>query len=804
MKILKIAFVFFTFIMFCSLTSYAQNVLKGTIQDAQTMEPVAGANVRIPGTATAALTDAKGQFQLNYTSDFDSIYIDGPGYVHQAVAVADKSKDINIYMVPAAEIYMRTVEITDIRQNQSVTNVSDADLHRYSGLNLQDALNNVPGVNMQSRTPWGGQHIIIRGYYPSADNGRTNAENFNGLGYRLSINNIPVTDATGLSIMDDIDFSTLGNVEIIKGPSPLYGSYIGGAVNLFTPKPAPNEHSLSEQFIAGSYGLLRSNTTLQTSDGKTDVWLNYGHQSYSGFRPHDSSMKDYLSFAANFNVNEKQTLSTYFSYSHSNEQLAGEIDSADLYARNAVSNPLYVGNNSHSDIESFRSGVTDKYRFNRHFSNQTTLFATGSTLNSSFAHGFNKNQSMGYGARTAFNYVGRAGKVGIDGTLGAFYQRSNMNAQGNFIPPFVPQPFTPSSPNNTGSDVQNKAATSNIFTQWTFSLPSQFSVALGGSMNFVNFSTQNLVNGAKAAVNPNLIYLNTPVYSQAFSPVFTPSLSLTKTFSRSISAYASASMGYAPPTIAQMLTSAGRVDSSLKPESAMQYEIGARGTLAHKFSYQLAVFDMEITNKLTQEAANSVTYYTNVGEQQNMGAELYLNYAAVNNKDAIISLVRPWISYTYSNFTYKDFKNHVKSKKGEDSIAADYSGNQVAGIAPNMFNIGLDVASKYGFYLNGTFRYMDKVAVTFDNRQSMNSYTLLSAKLGYRRDLGKHFALDVYAGGDNLLSSTYYSFIFLGQNIQELGRADDTFIQKGGGDGYILPAPYKATFYGGFSLKYKF
>ena len=86
----------------------------------------------------------------------------------------------------------------------------------------------------------------------------------------------------------------------------------------------------------------------------------------------------------------------------------------------------------------------------------------------------------------------------------------------------------------------------------------------------------------------------------------------------------------------------------------------------------------------------------------------------------------------------------------------------------------------------------------------MKSYNLLSAKIGYKQQFGPHFGLDAFLGADNLLGSTYYSFIFVGQNIQELGQGSDPYITNGGGDGYILPAPYKATVYGGATLKYSF
>jgi len=801
MKKLHLYFTFFGLFLLGGYAANAQQfVVKGTVQDSKTKDPVGSAIVSIPGTSKSTYNDDNGTFRIGADTKFDSIRIELIGYTRQSVYVGNGQASYNILLQPSGSM-MNEVQVQGVQHSQSVTSLNSADLNRASGLNLQDALNTVPGVNMESRSPWGGQHIVIRGYYPSADNGRTDGENFNGLGYQLYINNIPVTDATGLTIMDDIDFSTLGKVDIQKGPSPLYGSYIAGAVNLYTPRPAPNETSINEQLIAGSYGLLRTNTSIATSDGKSDFWINYGHQTYNGFRPNDGSRKDYVSLASNSYASPKQTISTYFSYAHSYEDLAGELDSSQFYGKQAVSDANYVGNNSHVEIQSFRAGVTDRYDFSDHFNFQATVFGSGSTLNQFFAHGFNKDVNTNLGGRLALNFVSRTDALSVDGTVGFSALRSDQNAQGNFILPFVSPPFTQNSPHDNPSDVQNYAITSAIFTQWAFTLPSRWSLTVGASLNYVTFGTQNLLHGKNDS-----IYLNEPILSNTFAPVFTPSACLSKIINNNMSVYASYGMGYAPPTISEITNSAGQVNTSLKPESAVQYEIGTKGSLGgtNQFSYQLALFDMDVTNRLTSEVANGISYYTNVGEQSNIGAELYAGYAIINDKNSFLSLVRPWVSLAYSDFTYVDFETHTKAHNGGDSVTANYSKNKVAEVSPIVLNIGLDVATKMGFYLNATYRYVDRAPVTFDNDHYMSAYGLLGARIGYKQDLGKHFVLDVFAGGDNLLSAIYYNFIFVGNNIQELAQGTDTYVKNGGGDGYILPAPYKATFYGGISLKYRF
>ncbi len=67
----------------------------------------------------------------------------------------------------------------------------------------------------------------------------------------MYLNGIPITDAEGITVMDDIDFGSIGSVEILKGPSgTLYGSAIAGVVNLKTIRPGPPErHPLDKRLF---------------------------------------------------------------------------------------------------------------------------------------------------------------------------------------------------------------------------------------------------------------------------------------------------------------------------------------------------------------------------------------------------------------------------------------------------------------------------------------------------------------------------------------------------------------------------
>jgi iron complex outermembrane recepter protein len=140
-----------------------------------------------------------------------------------------------------------------------------------------------------------------------------------------------------------------------------------------------------------------------------------------------------------------------------------------------------------------------------------------------------------------------------------------------------------------------------------------------------------------------------------------------------------------------------------------------------------------------------------------------------------------------------------KSDNNATAATVDFSGNQVARVPKTMYSIGLDAATGAGWYANGTYQYVDKVPVTFDNSTWMKSYSLLDAKIGYKTGIGAHYLLDAYAGGTNLGGSTYYTAIFVGPNYKGLAQGPD----GGTGDGFVLPAPYGAQYYANLKITYK-
>ena len=754
-----------------ALPVHAQVVLRGTVVDRQSGAPVAGALVRVVGSPLATTTSDSGTFSLSSARAITTVTVSRLGYTTADFMVAKADEPIRITLVPTT-VELPGVQVVAHEPAPSTSQVTRADLDRFNGVDLPSVVNTVPGVFMQSRTPFGGARITIRGYYPSTSG---NSPNSNGLGYQIFLNQIPITDAAGSTVLDDIDYASLGNVEVIKGPaSSLYGAPIGGTVNFTLLRPTPNQTSVRQQLLAGGDGLLRTNTRVERASATSDFAVNYGHQQDDSFRPHSRSRKSYLRANGDVAVGADQAVSAFFTYNRSYEELAGEIDSGAFYAREPVSNAAYLANDSHIQLTSFFTGITDNYRISNRFSNQTSVFGSGRFSNQPFAHGYTNATQFNWGARSSFGYSGQVAGADVTGRLGAQAQRSQVTSNGVFIVPAPPYPERPSA-------TENYAVNAYLFTEWGIALPAAVTITLGADLIHNKFSVHNLLRNGQ-------LFDTTKAQTRTFPTVLAPRVQVQKGLGSHGSLYASVSTGYTPPLLSNVVASDNSVNLGLKPERAIQYEVGAQGGLLdQRLQGQVALFDLDNRDKLVTQTVNSVTSTTNIGEQRNAGVELSASYQLVANPQASISVVRPWASYTYTDAKYV----HFESDNNNTPATVDFSDNKVARVPQNMMSAGLDVSTRAGVYVSSTYQYVSRVPVTFDNSTWVRSYDLVGAKLGYKTKIAKRYELDLAAGGDNLTGSTYYSFLFVGPNYRGLAQAKD----GGNGDGYIIPGFYSARYY---------
>ena len=595
-------------------------------------------------------------------------------------------------------------------------------------------------------------------------------------------------DAEGITLMDDIDFASIGNVEIQKGPAgSLYGLAIAGAVNLTTIKPAKGKTSIGQDVLIGNYGLKRFTTTFQQGGEHASLLLNYGTQEADGFMSHSASKKKFANAIFDIRASEKQSVNAYFGYSDSYDERGGELTINQYNQRDYTGNPDYIKRNAHSEVISFRAGLGHNYTFNNHISNNTTVFASGMSNNASSAGGWTDKNAINFGLRSSFNLSWNLkNNFSLSSITGVEAQSQRAQIMGYNM---VANPADSTAYWIIGAMRSNQATTSttaSLFSEWTLAMPHDLSLTAG-----LGYSTMNINLNDRFYVATAL----PKVYDTSYTGMFSPHIALNKVFNKMVSVYASYSRAYKAPVSSYFfIPTTGKVNGGLKPEAGTQFEIGTKGTvLSNKLTYTVAAFQAQFTDKMYAVAvplnANTTaySYIANGGKQDNKGIEASVAYNAFQSKNKFFTLVHPFANFTYSDFRYKDYFFETLNPARTAVIKNDYSNKAVAGISKYVVNIGVDATTKPGIYVNATYSYRDKMPISSDGVNYTTSYNLLNAKIGYQHSFTQHWDLNLYYGINNITNTQYPLMIFVNQLP----------------DAY-LPAPLKANQFGGINLKYNF
>ena len=786
--------IFLAMLLFCLLCkdAAAQQKLAGKVVDAASNSPLYGATISLQGKG-GTTTDKEGRFSINCNQS-NTITVSFIGYRSYKINIKNCDDALNIALVRSDE-YLNAIEITAtsgqnkslLYQPASITKLTTTELKRGTGLFLDDAINgNVPGVTMQRRAVASGQQFNIRGYGNGVRGTNGISSNFDGQGSKVYLNGIPITDAEGITLMDDIDFGSIGNVEVTKGPSgTLYGLAIAGVVNLKTIKPEKGKTLIGQDVMIGSYGLQRYTTHFQMAGDHASLLVNYGRQKSDGFMSHTNSTKDFVNIAGDFQPNGKQSISTYIGYSKSYDERGGELTIAQYNSFDYTGNPAYIKNNAHSAITSFRGGISHTYDFSKGIGNTTTVFANGVSNNASSAGGWTDKAPINYGLRSTFDTkIGLPNGTSLSGITGIETQRQHAQITAY---PMVANTADPTGYNIIGALRSNQVivtGTTSLFTEWTLALPAALSITAGVG-----------VSNMKIELNDRFYVANSTKptqYKTTYKGLVSPHVAINKVFSEAVSTYAAYSKGYKAPVSSYFfIPFTGQLNTGLKSEVGDQFEIGTKGALlGNKLVYELAFFYAKFKNKMTAIAVPSATapnttaysYVANGGDLDNKGIEALVKYEVYQSDNGFVKIIRPFGNLAWSDFKYENYR-FQKSV----TVTEDYSGKPVAGVAKFTANLGIDFITNPGLYANINYLYKDGMPISSDGLNKTSSYQLLNAKLGFQKGLSTHFDIDAFFGVNNITGTQYAYMVFVNQLP----------------DAY-LPAPFKANYFGGINLKYIF
>jgi iron complex outermembrane receptor protein len=618
--------------------------------------------------------------------------------------------------------YEQNRKLIDVAAPVSVT--GQEQLNRFSNMSILPALNIIPGVSMEERSP-GSYRLNIRGSSLRSPFGVRDV--------KVYLNDIPLTDPSGNTYLNQLSFYNFNSIEIIKGPtSSLYGAGIGGAMLIHT-LPRAWQQGISLNYTTGSFNTNSVNINVKAGNANHKNSFNYSHQTSDGYRQQSKMRKDIATWENELRINDKQTLHTYMSYGDLYYQTPGGLTLAQYNADakqarpGSGSQPGAVQNKAAIYQKNFLVGFSNEYEFNEHWHNTTSLYGSYTDFINPGIRVYEIRKEPHFGGRSVFEYKKQIGTTTFQLDFGTEAQKGFFNTRdyGN--------------KSGVADSLQSDDNLNNwqymFFAQADLKFSHGWTVTGGVSLN------KSSIELVRLSSRPST------TQERIFKNQLPPHIAVLKEIGKNVSVYTSISRGFSSPTVSEVLRSDGLLGTNLQPEEGIDYELGIKGTLLqNKIFFDISSFFFDLKNTIVQRIdVGGVYYYVNAGSVKQKGLESYVSYRFIDAPHNFINSAKVWSSYALHDFHYGSFKQ----------VTDDFSRNQLPGTAPNVVVAGLDVTSKSGSYLNVTYNYTDKIALNDANSAYASSYNLLGARIGFKKEIKKKIGAEIFAGADNIFDTKY-------------------------------------------------
>lgn len=618
-------------------------------------------------------------------------------------------------------VYSTTGFETEMRKtasNPSIVTAKEIEEKNYK--TVDEILADIPSVNIVKQ---GKDSIIdLRGQGDKAK------QNVQILVDGVQMNSLD-TSMTATPI-NTISPDSIERIEVLPGGgSVLYGSGTsGGVVNIITKKGTGRKATVG--FDHGQYGSNKTNVAVGESFGNFDVNLAYTKNNAKGYRDYDKSDSDYFQGDIRYRISDTQNIGFKYSKYKADETYP------DMLTRDEVNGDrkqtgMNSGEYSKTKTDKDEYVLTYNNKFTENLDLNLVLFSQETEMK---IHGRSYQGAMGpMKLWMTQEALFRDKKKGIKSKLRYAYGEGSSVIFGlEYIDNDAKRKSLMNMP-----PMMNNILTVNDLTKETIS---------GFVMNnyvWGNFEFAQGVRYERADYKVKRTSSTGPgIDTTTDEDNFAYEVSANYLYSDTGKTYIRYERGFTspPPALLTNKNAAGYYLNNLKSEKYDNFEIGVSDYIGFT-SLNASVFYTITKDEITSEtsgtmgsASMTIDNY-NLGKTERVGFEL--------KAEQYIDKLTLSQSYAYINAKIKD--GEVKG--------VDVSGNRVANVPRNKFNIGANYAFTNRFNVGGEVVYIDDVYLNNKNLGGKkNSHVVTNIRANYNFDFG----LSLHAGINNVFDKKYY------------------------------------------------
>lgn len=609
----------------------------------------------------------------------------------------------------------------------SVSTLSGSKLLLQPNNSLVTAMNTLPGVRMEERSP-GSYRLSIRGSLLRSPFGIRDV--------KIYFDEMPLTDAGGNTYLNVIDMTAIQGIEVLKGPNgSLYGANSGGVVLISPNNKYINYNYSTFGFSAGSYGLLHENIGAQTVNGKNTLAVNQAYQTYDGYRANSAMNRNYVQVFDRWKYAAGSQLKAMGFYSDLNYKTPGGLTLAQYQADPSsarLATPTIASAqalNASIHNQMLYGGVVNQWQLSGNLSNVITVFGSNVNFTNPSFTVYEERHEATYGFRTYFELAKQSSQnLNWKADLGYEWQQtsSTIGDYGNHL---------------GNKDTAQTRDHININQNFLFARLSAIinrDLQIEGSLSLNNYQYrfQNLYPNNESA------FTNRPFDAQLM-----PRLALTYTVMRSLQWRASVSRGYSTPTSGEVHATDHIINPNLQAQDGWNYETGLRfNSYKPEIQVDFDAFYYRLNNAIVmRQHPNGTSYYVNAGGTNQPGVEVSASWWLWRKLSSFIRGLQLTEGFTYNKFSFRDYQNG----------ASNYNGNNLTGVPAQVAVTGIYVLLPQSLYVFAQQNFTARLPLNDANTAYADSYNLIAAKAGWNHSFGQAAHIELFAGVDNLLNERY-------------------------------------------------
>jgi iron complex outermembrane receptor protein len=624
-----------------------------------------------------------------------------------------------------------------LRVPSSVSLISNKQLRDQPGISMLPALNSVPGIRMEERSP-GSYRLSIRGSSLRSPFGVRNV--------KVYLDEFPLTDAGGNTYLNLIDVNSIHNIEVLKGPDgSLFGANSGGVVLLNPADKRADSSWASAGISSGSYGLFQEKIAIQKKFKNQYLNINHSYQRSDGYREHSAMSRNFAQVMYRMNYSEENQLRVLAFYSDLEYKTPGGLTLAQYTANPRAARPSTafaagpVAQKARIENNTLYAGIVNEAKIINNLRHVIALYGSTTDYLNPFITNYEIRKENTAGIRTYLELSGNQDKS-INWKWNAGLELQSTGADiANYN-------------NNRGVQGSLQAQDDIIsnqffyFTRFSTNIGERLSAEVAASLNYYKYKfSKNIRTYATR-------------FERKFDPELMPRFALSYKLSDNLALRSSISRGYSPPTIAEVRASDNIINTNIESETGWNYEAGLRlRSKTDRLWLDASIFQYRLENAIVRRVnANDTEYYLNAGGTRQTGVETQASYWLIEpGSKGFLSGLQLQNSYTLSKYFFQNYVNGT----------SDYSGNRLTGTPRAVVISGLDFRFQKNFYLFAQHNYTSKIALNDANSVFSQSFDLVHFKAGWRTSKPGKPVIDVFAGIDNLLDETYS----LGNDLNAFG-----------------------------------